>query len=142
MNSSLLISQADRRPMYLQIVEQIRRHIAVGDWPPGHELPSIRALAASTRVSVITVKRAYFDLEREGVIVTRQGKGSFVAEGADLSTRLRFDELDAQLTVAADLGRALGLSAEDLEARLRDVQARRTGTADQEPPAGNDRNEP
>ena len=86
---SLLISHADPRPMYLQIMEQIRHRIAVGDWPAGQELPSIRALAARSQVSVITVKRAYLELERDGVIVTRQGKGSFVADTADLSTRLR-----------------------------------------------------
>lgn len=125
MHSELLISQADPRPMYVQIVEQIRRRIAVGDWPPGYELPSIRALAAATRVSVITVKRAYYELERDGVIVTRQGKGSFVAEGADLSTRLRLNELDAHLTAAAELGQALGLPAEALEARLREALARK-----------------
>jgi GntR family transcriptional regulator len=125
MHSDLLISQADPRPMYLQIVEQIRRRIAVGDWPPGFELPSIRALAAATQVSVITVKRAYYDLERDGVIITRHGKGSFVAERADLSTRLRFDELDTHLTAAADLGRALGLSVDALEARLRDAVVRK-----------------
>jgi GntR family transcriptional regulator len=124
-DSDLLISQADRRPMYVQIVEQIRRRVAVGDWAPGSELPSIRTLAATARVSVITVKRAYADLEREGVIVTRQGKGSFVAERADLRTRLRFDELDAHLTAAADLGRGLGLSADDLEARLREALDRK-----------------
>jgi GntR family transcriptional regulator len=121
----LLISQADPRPMYVQIVEQIRRRIAVGDWPPGHELPSIRTLAATARVSVITVKRAYEDLERDGVIVTRHGKGSFVAERADLKTRLRFDELDGHLSAAADLGRELGLSAEALGTRLREVAARK-----------------
>ena len=61
--------------MYLQIMEQIRHRIAVGDWQPGQEIPSIRALAVATAVSVITVKRAYLELERAGVIVTRQGKG-------------------------------------------------------------------
>lgn len=130
MHSDFLISQADRRPMYVQIVEQVRRRIAVGDWPAGYELPSIRALAAATRVSVITVKRAYFDLEREGVIVTRPGKGSFVADQADLSTRLRLQELDTHLSAAADLGDALGLSAEELHARLRSALENR------------DRNEP
>ena len=108
MHSDLLISQADRRPMYLQIMEQIRHRIAVGDWPPGQELPSIRALAAAVQVSVITVKRAYLELERDGVIVTRQGKGSFVADGADLSVQLRRDELDEHLSAAADIGRAAG----------------------------------
>lgn len=119
MHSGLLISHADARPMYLQIIEQIQQRIAVGDWPPGHELPSIRALAAETRVSVITVKRAYLELERAGVIVTRQGRGSFVAERAGLSLELHRQELDAQLAAAADLGRRLGLSADALADRLR-----------------------
>jgi len=130
MHSGMLISHADRRPMYVQLVEQIRQRIAVGDWPPGHELPSIRALAAEARVSVITVKRAYFDLEREGLIVTRQGKGSFVAEGLDLGTGLQFRELDAHLSAAVDIGRALRLTPEDIEQRLRDVVA--TGAAEAE----------
>ena len=51
MHSELVISHADRRPMYLQIVEQIRRRIAVGDWAPGQEIPSIRTLAATVQVS-------------------------------------------------------------------------------------------
>jgi GntR family transcriptional regulator len=122
-SSELLISQADRRPMYLQIMEQIRRRIAVGDWQPGHELPSIRALAAAVQVSVITVKRAYLELERDGVIVTRQGKGSFVAERADLGTQLRRGELDQHLSAAADIGRELGLDSEQIAARLREIVA-------------------
>ncbi len=119
MNSELVISQADRRPMYLQIIEQIRQRIAVDDWQPGFELPSIRALAASLRVSVITVKRAYLELERDGVIATRQGKGSFVADSADLSTQLRRAELDARLAAAADLGYRLGMTADEIATRLR-----------------------
>lgn len=119
MHSALQISHADPRPMYLQIMEQIRHRIAVGDWPPGFELPSIRALAAGLRISVITIKRAYLELERDGVIVTRQGKGSFVAESAGLSRRLHHDELDAHLSAAAEIGHVLGLSLGDLETRLR-----------------------
>jgi GntR family transcriptional regulator len=121
MHSDLSISHADPRPMYLQIMEQIRHRIAVGDWPPGQELPSIRALAVSTRVSVITVKRAYLELEHEGVIVTRQGKGSFVAEDADLGTSLRQKELDDHLAAAAGIARQIGLSNKELEARLREA---------------------
>jgi len=119
MHSGLNISQTDARPMYLQIMEQIRQRIAVGDWPAGQELPSIRALAADLRVSVITVKRAYLDLESEGVIVTRQGKGSFVADAAGLATNLQEQKLDEHLQAAADLGRQLGLDAEQLAERLR-----------------------
>jgi GntR family transcriptional regulator len=121
MNSDLVISQADRRPMYLQIMEQVRRRIAVGDWPPGYEIPSIRALAAAVQVSVITVKRAYLELERAGIIVTRQGKGSFVAESSDLRTRLRHGELDGHLSSAIDVGRQLGLSPTQVEQRLREL---------------------
>jgi GntR family transcriptional regulator len=126
MNSELVISQADGRPMYLQLMEQIRRRIAAGDWPAGHELPSIRALAADVSVSVITIKRAYLELEREGVIVTRQGKGSFVADGADLGRRLQQQELDEHLAAAAELSYALGLDVEDLEARLLEAHGRIT----------------
>ncbi len=119
MHSALNISQTDARPMYLQIMEQIRQRIAVGDWAPGQELPSIRALAADLRVSVITVKRAYQDLETEGVIVTRHGKGSFVADAAGLAANLTEQKLDEHLAVAADLGRQLGLDESALVQRLR-----------------------
>ena len=118
MHSGLLISHADPRPMYLQIIEQIRHRIAVGDWQRGQELPSIRALAASTQVSVITVKRAYLELERDGVIVTRQGKGSFVAEHADLGLQLHRRQLDQQLAEAARLGHVLGLTMPQMVERL------------------------
>jgi GntR family transcriptional regulator len=131
MHSELTISQTDRRPMYLQIMEQVRRRIAVGDWLPGQEIPSIRALAAATRVSVITIKRAYLELERDGLIVTRQGKGTFVAEDVGLSRNLRERELDEHLGKAADVGRELGLTTVDLEARLREV-ARRRGVEETE----------
>jgi len=119
MHSYISISQADRRPLYLQIIEQIRHRIALGDWKAGDELPSIRALAVATQVSVITVKRAYLELERDGVIVTRQGKASFVAEQVDLSAQLRRAELDKHLAAAAEIGRELALTEEELLARLR-----------------------
>jgi GntR family transcriptional regulator len=105
--------------MYLQIIEQIRHRIAVGDWKAGDELPSIRALAVSTQVSVITVKRAYLELEREGVIVTRQGKASFVAEQVDLGSQLRREELDQHLAAAVQIGRELALTPEEVIERLR-----------------------
>ena len=121
MHSKLTISQADRRPMYLQLMEQIRRRVAVGDWGPGQEIPSIRALAASTRVSVITIKRAYLELEREGVIVTRQGRGTFVAENVELGRDLRSRELDERLAAAARLGTELGLDPVALADRMREI---------------------
>lgn len=124
MNSQIYISQTDPRPMYLQIVEQIRARIAAGDWPAGTELPSIRALAATIKVSVITIKRAYLELESEGVIVTRHGKGSFVAGSGrgSAASEVQRQKLDEHLRAAAELARQLGLSATELQARLRSAQ--------------------
>ncbi len=119
MHSSLFISQTDARPMYLQIVEQIRQRVAAGDWPAGQELPSIRALAADLRVSVITVKRAYQDLESEGVIVTRHGKGSFIADAQEAAQAVHRAELDAHLAAAGRLARTLGIAEPELVERLR-----------------------
>lgn len=120
MNTSLHISQADARPMYLQIVDQIRARVASGDWAAGRELPSIRALAVSLNVSVITVKRAYLELEQEGVIVTRHGKGSFVADSGRGSTasELQQQKLNELLTAALEIAHQLGLEQTDLIARL------------------------
>jgi GntR family transcriptional regulator len=122
MYSGIDISQTDARPMYLQIMEQIRARVAAGDWAPGKELPSIRALAAGLNVSVITVKRAYLDLESEGLIVTRHGKGSFVADVDGLAGELKEEKLDEHLAQAAQIGRELGLTEDDLAARLRRAQ--------------------
>lgn len=121
MNTIITLSQADRRPMYLQIVEQIRHRVAVGDWEAGHEIPSIRALAADIGVSVITVKRAYLELEHAGVVVTRQGRGTYVAEDAGLGTRLKQEELDRQLAAAVDSARLLGLDEDAMKQRLGEV---------------------
>src|SRR5262245_16077989 len=107
MHSGLVISQADPRPMYLQIKEQIRHRIAVGDWKAGRDVPSIRSLAVELRVSVITIKRAYTELESEGVIVTLHGKGSSVAETEGLSMDLQRQELEDHLVAAARLAKLL-----------------------------------
>ncbi len=122
MYSGINISQTDARPMYLQIMEQIRQRIAAGDWAAGKELPSIRALAAALNISVITVKRAYLDLESEGVITTRHGKGSFVADVNGLASALQEQKLDQHLKAAADLARTIGIDEAHLAARLRRIQ--------------------
>ena len=127
MHTGIVISQADGRPMYLQIMEQIRQRVALGDWPPGSEIPSIRQLAVELRVSVITIKRAYLELEREGLIVTQHGKGSTVAANPDLRPRLYEEELQQHLSEAARLAALLGLSSDDIEARLRAAIQRQQG---------------
>jgi len=121
MNGAFAISQADKRPMYLQIMEQIKERIAVGDWAPGQAIPSIRQLAADLQVSVITVKRSYLELEREGIIVTQQGKGSQVAPTPGLGARLREQELTQHLEQVMRIATQLGIRQKDLEERLREA---------------------
>ncbi len=110
--------------MYLQIMEQIKQRVAVGEWGKGQEIPSIRQLAVALQVSVITVKRAYLELEREGVIVTQHGKGSMVAPDPDLSPRLYDQELAEHLDHVVRLGALLGLTPEELASRLREAANR------------------
>jgi GntR family transcriptional regulator len=119
MDSGILISQSDKRPIYLQIIEQIKRRIAVGDWTEGQAIPSIRQLAVELQVSVITVKRAYLELEREGVIITQQGRGSRVASTPGLGIRLHQEELQQHLEQAIRLSTLLGIEPKELESRLR-----------------------
>jgi len=126
MHSDIVISQSDGRPMYLQIMEQIRQRIAVGDWAPGKEIPSIRELAVTLRVSVITVKRAYLELERDGIIVTQQGKGSVVAPDPGLGTKLYDQELAKHIDRVAQLGELLGLTPRELASRVREAADRMT----------------
>ena len=121
-----VISQTDKRPMYLQIMEQMKQRVAVGDWAAGQAIPSIRQLAAEIGVSVITVKRAYLELEREGVIVTRQGKGCFVASDSDVGTRIREQELARHLDQAVRSAAMMGLSQKNLEKRIRAIYDRVT----------------
>jgi GntR family transcriptional regulator len=124
MDTSIIISQSDGRPMYLQIIEQIKQKIAVGEWAPGEEIPSIRALAVDLRVSVITVKRSYLELEREGVIHTQHGKGSFVAPDPGLGARLFEQQFEEHLERAAQIGALLGLNSDEIVCRLRETAAR------------------
>lgn len=110
----LFLSNHDSTPMYEQIMEQITAKVMAGDWRPGQSLPSIRELASASSVSVITVKRAYLELERAGVIVTRQGKGSFVAETQDLAKQLVRDEFDAHLMGMVGAAHKLGMGEKEV----------------------------
>ena len=126
MSGSFVISQSDKRPIYLQIMEQIKQRIAVGDLIEGQSIPSIRQLAVDLQVSVITVKRAYLELEREGIIVTQQGRGSQVGSNPGLGIRLQEQELDKHLDQAIRLADLLGIQPNELEERLREAFDRRS----------------
>lgn len=118
--------------MYQQIVDQVTAKVMTGDWAPGQSLPSIRELAAGSHVSVITVRRAYEELERAGVIATRQGKGSVVAERSDLPIALMHEELQRQLDALLAIAARLGLSRADLHCLIDDAPGT-AGTAHADP---------
>jgi len=81
------VSPAAPGALYQQIVDSLRREVSEGRLAPGTPLPSFRGLAEDLLVSVITVKRAYEELEREGILYRRQGLGTFVAEAAHERSR-------------------------------------------------------
>ncbi len=79
----------ENRPIYLQIVEKVKRAIIRGDLKPGDRLPSVRELAIMLRVNPNTVQRAYQELEREGLTFTRRGQGNFVTQDPAVVEELR-----------------------------------------------------
>lgn len=114
----ILIRNADG-PIYDQICRQMKAQILSGALPPGEALPSIRALSRDLRVSVITTKRAYDELEKEGYLFTMPGKGSFVAQpDVELVREGHLRKIEEHLTEARRLARQLSLTDEDLTRML------------------------
>lgn len=115
----LIIRNVTNQPIYDQIYSQIKTQIITGQLRPGEALPSIRALAKDLKISVITTKRAYDELEAQGLIDTVAGKGCFVAEkNLDLIREQQLRELESHLSAAAGLARSCGLSRRELEEML------------------------
>lgn len=119
MNTDLLLSPHSTIPMYEQIIEQVVAKVMAGEWKAGAALPSIRELAAGSRGSVITVKRAYLELERAGVIVTRQGRGSFVAETLEATQALAMQGFQSQLAGMVEAAKKLGLDQRQIIDRVK-----------------------
>ena len=116
----IIISNSSGQPIYEQICRQIKGAVASGKLKPGEPLPSIRNLARDLRISVITTKRAYEELERDGFICTVAGKGSFVAaQDVALARESNLREIEAHFQAAVELGRQIELSAEELQDILR-----------------------
>lgn len=115
----IIISNASGKPIYEQITSQMKNLIMAGELAEGQQLPSIRALANDLRISVITTKRAYADLEAQGFIETVQGKGSFVAGGnMELLREEHLRHIEELLAAAADEARNAGVGIQDLHDML------------------------
>lgn len=112
---NVLISNSDGRPIYEQITAQIKNQILSGKLKAGDALPSIRLLAKELRISVITTKRAYEDLERDGFISTVPGKGSFVAtKNTEFMREEQLRIAEGHLNKAVDVAKAAGIQYEEL----------------------------
>lgn len=111
----IIISSNNSKPIYEQITFQIKAKIMSGELAAGQPIPSMRALAKAIHVSVITVQKAYEDLQRDGFIETTVGRGSFVsALNKDFMQEEQQRKAEEHLQAAADIGRANGISLEKL----------------------------
>ena len=104
------IESDSKVPIYIQLEDQIRSMIAAGQLQPGDQLPTIRELAANLRVNYNTIARVYLDLDRDGIISTQRGRGTFVAGVPDEEqiAQQRQEKLGAIVRSALDEARALG----------------------------------
>lgn len=113
------ISNASGKPIYLQVSDQIKTLILEGGLKEGDMLPSMRNLALELRISFMTTKRAYEELERDGFIESYTGKGSFVkAQNAELFREEQIKAIEALLADAGERARKIGLTADELHELL------------------------
>ena len=112
---NIIISNASGKPIYEQIATQIKNEIITGKLKEGDSLPSMRVLAKELRISVITTKRAYEELEREGFIVSITGKGSFVAEkNLDFVREEELKKMEEYIQKAVESAKISEISLEEL----------------------------
>ena len=111
----IIIQNSSDKPIYQQIVDQVKDKVLTGVLQPGEALPSMRLLARELKISVITTKRAYEELEREGFLSTQPGRGSFVAEkNLEFAREERMRALEESLAKAVELARGCGVSEREL----------------------------
>ena len=116
---NIVISNSGEIPIYEQIASQIKSTVIAGEVKPGEPLPSLRFLAKELRVSVISTKRAYEELEREGYITSVPGKGSFAAEiNRELLREEQYKRLEEHLNEAVDAARTAGISLGEMKELL------------------------
>lgn len=116
----IILSNSSGVPIYQQIYEQVKNAIMQGELKEGESLPSIRSLAKELQISVITTKRTYEELERDGFIQTVPGKGSHVStNNKELLREIRLRELEEKLNDVISESKLLGLEFEELQEMLK-----------------------
>ena len=112
---NLIINHTSMDPIYEQIVAQIKAEVIEDTLTAGEALPSVRALSRELKISALTVKKAYDNLEEEGLVVTVHGKGSFIAAAnQELLMEERRKELEKELEAAVQKARTGGLTVKEI----------------------------
>ena len=118
----IILSNTSGKPIYTQIADQVKEQIMTGALVPGEALPSMRLLARELRISVITTKRAYEDLERDGFLENVPGKGCFVApQNRELLREAQLRRVEEKLTQAIEEARRGAVSLEELKEMLTEL---------------------
>ena len=118
----IIISNSSGKPIYEQIADQVKEQIMAGALAAGDALPSMRLLAKELRISVITTKRAYEELERDGFLENVPGKGCFVApQNRELLREAQLRRVEEKLTQAIEEARRGAVSLEDLKEMLTEL---------------------
>jgi GntR family transcriptional regulator len=124
----IVVSPLNPDPMYKQVTDQIKNAIAAGTLQPETKLPSIREMGRELKISEITIKRAYSDLENEGYIITRPGLGSFVASiDRDKLRRQKLQEFRGEINRILKAGEKFGISAGDIIALIKKIKEKSDG---------------
>ena len=118
----IVLSPLNPDPMYKQVTDQIKDAIASGVLKPEEKLPSIREMSKELKISMITIKRAYADLESEGYIFTRTGMGSFVADiNRDRLRAEKLEEIRGEVLRIIKTGEKISISADDVIKIVREL---------------------
>ncbi len=116
---NIIISNSSNKPIYEQIKEQIKNKIVSNELKTGEQLPSIRNLAKDLRISVITTKNAYEELEREGYVETIPGKGVYVAnKNTELIREEQLQKIEDLMDTAVSIAKISNISKEEIQSIL------------------------
>ena len=115
MHMAIVLSNSSGKPMYEQITEQIKSEILTGVRQAGEQMPSIRTLAKELRVSVITTKRAYEELERDGFVETVPGRGTYVSlQNGQALREEQLRRVEQKLLEAVEIAKGAGIAEREL----------------------------
>ena len=122
-NLFIVVSPLNPDPMYKQITDQVKEAIASGGLQPETKLPSIREMSRELKISEITIKRAYYDLENEGFIITRSGLGSYVANiNRDKLRQEKWQDIQKDILKILKTAEKFDISAREIIALVKEIK--------------------